>query len=156
MASSFDFCGVADGTKRVRVRMVPAFVNALQEPSGPAPLVRSVPVTTEKRRREMLLRTLSAAIVTAVVTSAPGFAQTGQAEPPPRDCLAMPRTDEQTSPQGVDPQTTQSLTEKLDSCDGVLLPPSVGDQELTQPPPDTGEMRVIKPRDLPGQQTNPQ
>lgn len=108
----------------------------------------------------MLLRIWSGAIVATVLASAPGFAQNGQVQPdpaaPPPDCLAMPRTDEQTPPRGVDPGTTQSLTEKLDACDGVLLPPSIGDQELTQPPPDTGEMLEIRPRDLPGQQTNPQ
>jgi hypothetical protein len=59
--------------------------------------------------------------------------------------------------QQVDPDQTgsTSLTEMLDACDGVLMPPIVGDQEINKRPPDTGEMREIKPRDLPGQQPNP-
>ena len=45
----------------------------------------------------------------------------------------------------------QSLTEALGACDGVLEPPPVGDQELTIPPPATGETPVIPPHLLPEQ-----
>jgi hypothetical protein len=45
----------------------------------------------------------------------------------------------------------ESLTEKLDPCNGVLKPPEVGDQEMTTPPPDEGETPIIRPGELPEQ-----
>jgi hypothetical protein len=107
----------------------------------------------------MLLRISFAAIATVLLMSTPGVPQDRALTPHPEDCRAMPDdqgANDRRQPGEVDPQTTQSLTEKLDPCNGVLKPPPVGDQELTLPPPDTGEMRVIRPRDLPGQQSNPQ
>jgi hypothetical protein len=38
----------------------------------------------------------------------------------------------------------------------VLKPPPTGDREMAQPPPSTGEMPIIKPGDLPPQQSNPE
>jgi hypothetical protein len=108
----------------------------------------------------MNLTRISIVLASLVATAGPALVQgsnTGMQEvsPPPEDCLAQPRAQDQQLPRGPDPQTTQSLTDKLDRCDGVLLPPSVGDQELSQSPPDTGKMHEVKPGDLPEQQTNP-
>ena len=98
-----------------------------------------------------------------IATTEPAFVQGAgteqSASPPPQTCVAQPRGQDQKPqpmPSGIDPQTTQSLTSKLDPCDGVLMPPDIGDQQLTQSPPNTGKMRELKPGDLLGQQTNPQ
>jgi hypothetical protein len=45
-----------------------------------------------------------------------------------------------------------ALTEKLDDCDGVLKPPTVGDTEIVEPAPDVGRTPVIRPDELPEQQ----
>ena len=45
-----------------------------------------------------------------------------------------------------------SLSETLDPCNGVLVPPRVGDGEMTEPPPAAGTTPIIKPEDLPAQQ----
>jgi len=52
---------------------------------------------------------------------------------------------------GSETLADQSLTETLDPCNGVLKPPPVGDQELTIPPPATGETPVVPPHLLPEQ-----
>lgn len=60
-------------------------------------------------------------------------------------------------PSGTTPNANPgsgSLTEKLDDCNGVLKPPSVGDGEIVEPAPQAGQMPVIKPNDLP-QDGNP-
>jgi hypothetical protein len=45
-----------------------------------------------------------------------------------------------------------TLTEKLDDCDGVLKPPTVGDTEMVEPALDVGRTPVIRPDELPEQQ----
>ncbi|WP_299811567.1 hypothetical protein [uncultured Roseibium sp.] len=60
----------------------------------------------------------------------------------------------------VDPENeeTETLTAedeanagKLTDCDGILQPAPVGDMDLVQPAPDTGETPVIAPQELPDQ-----
>ena len=109
----------------------------------------------------MKLTSLPMVLGTLIVTTGPALVQGAgtEQEASPSHCVAQPKGQEQQTqpgPRGTDPLTTQSLTSKLDPCDGVLLPPDIGDQQLTQSPPDTGKMREVKPGDLPGQQTNPQ
>ena len=110
----------------------------------------------------MKLSTIPMILGALIATTGPALVQAvpeQEASPPPQTCVAQPRGRDQQPqpvPRGIDPQTTQSLTSKLNPCDGVLLPPDIGDQQLTQSPPDTGRMREVKPGDLPGQQTNPQ
>jgi hypothetical protein len=58
---------------------------------------------------------------------------------------------ESNSREGGKPLADQSLTDALGPCDGVLEPPPVGDQELTIPPPATGETPVVPPHLLPEQ-----
>ncbi|MBB6470325.1 hypothetical protein HNQ96_006222 [Aminobacter lissarensis] len=42
----------------------------------------------------------------------------------------------------------------LEHCKGVLTPPKTGDQEIEEPPPDTGTTRIIRPGDVPVQPPN--
>jgi len=43
----------------------------------------------------------------------------------------------------------QDLSRKLDSCNGELKAPPVGDGKMVEPAPDTGNSRIIKPGELP-------
>jgi hypothetical protein len=105
----------------------------------------------------MLLRLSTVSIAAILLSSLAGSADDRQITPPPEKCrVAPPQAGDQRQQDGIDPQTTQSLTEKLEACDGVLKPPAVGDQELTKPPPDTGEMLIIRPHELPEQQSKPE
>ena len=63
------------------------------------------------------------------------------------DCQAEPRN----KPPGKADDQTGSATKKLDRCGGVLRPPDVNDPGLVKPAPDTGNMPVIKPNQMPGQ-----
>ena len=95
------------------------------------------------------------AVCVFAAACAPGLAQDSGTNPPPsQKCRAQPQADSPDQPKNGQTEATASpsLTEKLAPCDGVLKPPAVGDQEMTQPPPAMGEMPVIKPRDLPQQQ----
>lgn len=44
----------------------------------------------------------------------------------------------------------------LEDCNGVLVPPATGDQEIVEPPPDTGTTPVIPPGAVPGQPDDPE
>jgi hypothetical protein len=104
----------------------------------------------------MFLRLCTISIATILLAGMAASADDLQVAPPPENCrVTPPPSGGQIPGEGTDPQTTQSLSGKLGPCDGVLKPPAVGDQEITQPPPDTGEMRVIQPHELPEQQSNP-
>jgi hypothetical protein len=100
---------------------------------------------------------LSIAGVLIACTPPPTLAQDNQVGPPPEKCRVAPQPDQDKQQQNgnIDLLTTQSLSDKLDECNGVLKPPAVGDSEMTKPPPDTGEMREIRPHELPGQQSRP-
>jgi hypothetical protein len=70
-----------------------------------------------------------------------------QAGPSRENCQARPRN----KPPGKADDQTGSVTKKLDKCGGVLQPPDVNDPGLVKPAPDTGEMPVIKPNQMPEQ-----
>lgn len=62
-------------------------------------------------------------------------------EPDPQgngDCVARPNQDDE-----------KTFSGKLVDCNGVLVPPKMGDGEIVSPPPETGTMRVIKPGEVP-------
>lgn len=49
---------------------------------------------------------------------------------------------------------TESLSEQLGRCNGVIRPPKVGDQEIVEPAPEIGTMPVIPPGALPQQNSD--
>jgi hypothetical protein len=113
----------------------------------------------------MLLHRLALATAAMLAMTAPALAQNSDAASPPANCQATPPPGANSGANGgngkpgqVDPGRTgsTSLSNKLDPCGGVLKPPPTGDREMAQPPPLTGEMPIIKPGDLPPQQSNPQ
>lgn len=60
--------------------------------------------------------------------------------------------------QSSDKQTTKDAAKPsgsvdLSRCGGVVKPPATGDQQLVEPAPKTGNMPVIPPEAVPGQQT---
>ena len=109
----------------------------------------------------MLFHRLTLATAAVLAMATPALAQSGDAAPPPGNCQAAPPPGTNSGnykPGQVDPGKTgsTSLSNLLDPCDGVLKPPPTGDREMAQPPPATGEMPIIKPGDLPPQQSNPE
>ena len=65
----------------------------------------------------------------------------GNAQAPREDCTPQDND-------GVGKQD-RSLTEKLDKCNGELKAPGVGDDEMVEPAPETGNMPIIKPNEVP-------
>ena len=92
---------------------------------------------------------LGSAVVFAAV---PAFAQNPKPNPKPIDpqttCSATPGSKDSDSAKNG----SSGLTDKLSSCGGVLKPPAVGDN-MAKPAPKTGTSRIIKPKDLPNQQS---
>jgi hypothetical protein len=66
------------------------------------------------------------------------------------NCQAKPDQNKSDNSDNSDDKTG-SITKKLDKCGGVLQPPDVNDPGLVKPAPDTGEMPVIKPGQVPEQ-----
>ena len=84
--------------------------------------------------------------------AAPVAAQTDnetQDQAPEGHCQAQPQNGEQ------QPPPPDSLTEMLDPCNGVLLPPPTGDRGMAAPPPDEGRTPVLKPGEVPPQPPKP-
>ncbi|WEX79158.1 hypothetical protein PYH37_003831 [Sinorhizobium numidicum] len=48
----------------------------------------------------------------------------------------------------------KSYADKLDECNGVLEPPAIGDSEIVEPAPNEGKTPVIRPEELPPQQSS--
>ena len=91
------------------------------------------------------------AILTLALVSSglllPAGASYAQAEP--GACSVGPQGQGDTkNPDGQAPPSG-TLTRKLDSCNSVLTPPAVGDGDIVAPAPQTGEMPVISPDDVP-------
>ncbi|MGN6582693.1 MAG: hypothetical protein ACTHJV_03210 [Rhizobiaceae bacterium] len=87
-----------------------------------------------------------------VFTAIPAFAQNPKPNPksidPQTTCSASPGSKDN----GPKKESSSALNNKLSSCGGVLKPPAVGDN-MAKRPPKTGNSRVIKPKDLPDQQS---
>jgi hypothetical protein len=66
--------------------------------------------------------------------------------PSQQDCR-MPAAPSQQQPGAA--QDGADHSRKLDTCNGVLDAPSVGDGEMVEPAPSTGNQRVIMPETLP-------
>lgn len=91
-------------------------------------------------------------ILALSILAVPASGQPGEKEQPPVDdrCGVVPG-DENRSPD-AERETDgaeKSLSEVLEDCNGILDPPPVGDSEIVEPPPETGETPVIRPDDLP-------
>lgn len=86
---------------------------------------------------------------------APATAQENDPQKPRADnCRALPDQppaasdhEEEDPPAGQD-----TLSKKLDDCNGVLKPPPTGDSDIAEPPPEGGKTPIIRPEDLPQQQ----
>ncbi|TIN36266.1 MAG: hypothetical protein E5Y10_23730 [Mesorhizobium sp.] len=92
----------------------------------------------------------------ALALAAPVAAQTDnqtQDQAPAGHCQAQPQNGQQQPP--VNNGDNNSLTDTLDPCNGVLLPPPTGDQGMAAPPPDQGRTPVLKPGEVPAQPPKP-
>jgi hypothetical protein len=91
----------------------------------------------------------------ALALAAPVAAQTDdetQDQAPAGYCQAQPQKGQQQPPPV---NNGDSLTEMLDPCNGVLLPPPTGDRGIAAPPPDQGRTPVLKPGEVPPQPPKP-
>ncbi len=77
--------------------------------------------------------------------------ETDALAPPPANCRVEPA--QPGSGDTLNLETDKTLSETLDDCNGVLKPPLTGDAGLVEPPPATGNTPIVRPDDLPEQQT---
>lgn len=89
---------------------------------------------------------VSAVFVAALCT--PALAQS-EATPPNEACQVKPN--DTASSQAPATADKRSLTATLEDCNGVLIPPKVGDSEMMEPAPAVGETPIIHPDELPKQ-----
>jgi hypothetical protein len=97
--------------------------------------------------------TLRLGVLGALALAAPVAAQTDNQAPNQAPSQSGPCQAEPLNGQHKPPVNNggKSLTDKLDPCNGVLLPPPTGDRGVAVPPPDEGKTPVIKPGDVPAQ-----
>ena len=100
-------------------------------------------------RNRLTARLAHAIIALSCLTASPPMAA-AQDQPAKTDCTVPPQTD---APTGKTDHNPAPLAEKLDDCNGVLTPPTVGDKDIVTPAPDTGETPVINPGDVPADPT---
>ncbi|ABC91506.1 hypothetical conserved protein [Rhizobium etli CFN 42] len=101
-----------------------------------------MPTTAPKFRRLLSALSLAVAILPLPLQAS--------AQAPPDKCVA-PSQPNQGRGSADD---HRDLSEKLSDCNGELRPPPVGDTEMVEPAPDTGNSRIIRPEDMPPN-TNP-
>ncbi|RWH73887.1 MAG: hypothetical protein EOQ86_25315 [Mesorhizobium sp.] len=92
-------------------------------------------------------------VLGALALATPAAAQADdqtQDQAPAGPCQAQPQNGQQQEPPANN-GAGDSLTEMLDPCNGVLLPPPTGDQGMAAPPPDEGRTPVLKPGEVPAQ-----
>lgn len=100
--------------------------------------------------------TLMMGVLGALALVTPVAAQTDnqtpdQAPAQSGPCQAEPRNGQQQKPPVNNGVSSNSLSDTLGPCDGVLQPPPTGDQGMTAPLPDEGKTPVIKPGEVPAQ-----
>ncbi|WP_145719642.1 hypothetical protein [Mesorhizobium tianshanense] len=100
--------------------------------------------------------TLRMGVLGALALAAPVAAQTDNQAPDQAPthsgpCQAEPQNGQQQKPPVNNGVSNNSLTDTLDPCNGVLLPPPTGDQGMTALPSDEGKTPVIKPGEVPAQ-----
>ncbi|WP_353821187.1 hypothetical protein [Mesorhizobium sp.] len=99
----------------------------------------------------LMTGTLMMGMLGALALAAPVAAQTETQDPAPAGpCQAQPQNGQQQKPP-VNNGASDSLTDTLDPCNGVLQPPPTGDQGMAAPPPDQGRTPVLKPGEVPAQ-----
>jgi len=114
--------------------------------------VAGLPAPAAVRRLALAAVTLlfwSGAAGLAMAQTADGKGDVGAAGQP---CRVEP-DDRSGETKGAEGKDESSM---LEDCNGVLVPPKIGDQELVEPPPKTGTMPVIPPGALPQQPGDPE
>ncbi|AYD04693.1 hypothetical protein [Neorhizobium sp. NCHU2750] len=85
---------------------------------------------------------LAATSLVSVLAQLPAAAQT----PAQSDCTARPPSSSEANRKA---EKMPDLSDKLDKCNGELKAPPVGDGDIIEPAPDTGNSRIVKPGQLP-------
>ena len=98
------------------------------------------------RPRNFVVRTTLLAASALLVAAAASASEKGELPPQTPSRQTVP---EATSP-GSGGGSAEPLSDKLDRQGGVIRPPGGIDSEMTQTPPATGKMPVIRPPGTPG------
>lgn len=99
---------------------------------------------------------MRAALVALLLLSAGGaHAQTAAPKSNDRPASACPPATAQNAPTLGQKDDGRTLSDRLAQSRGVICPPAV-DQEMRQPPPEGGAMKVIPPPGSPGGNPNVQ
>jgi hypothetical protein len=131
-------------------------IRAGREPKPPSAIGLSKGALSEgdaPMRRKTLFPLAGLAVAMAMAVGPASAAgqmksqQDGQAQSAEGNCQAQPDQNKSDDPD----DKTGSITKKLDKCGGVLQPPEVNDQGLVKPAPETGNMPIIKPGQVPDQ-----
>ncbi|WP_434710387.1 hypothetical protein NMA58_12770 [Rhizobium sp. YTUHZ045] len=101
-----------------------------------------MPTTSRKFKRLLSALSLALAILPLSLQA--------NAQAPPDKCVAPSQSNQDRD----SADDHQDLSKKLDDCNGELRPPPIGDTEMVEPAPDTGNSRIIRPGDMPPN-TNP-
>nr|WP_234939226.1 hypothetical protein [Sinorhizobium kostiense] len=96
-----------------------------------------------RRHRQSTRSVLGAFLTVTALVATSALAQIATNSVDSHRCRVAPDVDTQ----------QRAFAEKLDECNGVLKPPRVGDTEIVEPAPDLGKTRVIRPGELPPQQS---
>jgi len=121
--------------------------------SGPSLLEEEANVVKTDVCRKLKLTVAMLVCIMGTATSAtaqPG----GEQEVVPADpCQVQPeaRSEDLTPDPPKEDLRSQNA---LEHCKGVLTPPRTGDEEIEEPPPNTGTTRIIRPGDVPEQPPN--
>lgn len=101
-----------------------------------------MPTTSRKFKRLLSALSLALAILPLSLQA--------NAQAPPDKCVAPSQSNQDRD----SADDHQDLSKKLDDCNGELRPPPIGDTEMVEPAPDTGNSRIIRPGEMPPN-TNP-
>jgi hypothetical protein len=124
-------------------------------PKHPGPAADSAETHVEMRAFRWLKRSVVVVVcILGTVALATAQSPNGGEELVPVDpCQAKPE-DHSEDPTTDTSKKAQPSQNALEDCKGVLTPPTTGDEEIEEPPPDTGTTRIIRPDDVPEQPPN--
>lgn len=121
--------------------------------SGTSPLMEGTYVVKPGAYRKLKLAVAMLVCIVGTVTSATAQLDGEQEVVPADPCQARPEARSEDLPPDQPKEDSRSRN-ALEHCEGVLTPPKTGDEEMEEPPPDTGTTRIIRPGDVPEQPPN--
>jgi hypothetical protein len=121
---------------------------------GPSRFLNERTDAKARAHRGAIWATAALACIVETIGLAAAQSPNGAEEAAPSDpCQVKPEDrSENLTPDGSKEASRAPVT--LEHCEGVLTPPKTGDEEIEEPPPDTGRIRIIQPDNMPEQPPN--